>query len=113
MAGTTKELRYLFNDEGRLAFPVKISGVPPKLIILPDVGDLVKRAATGAIKEEGVGRIKEEAGGLIRGILGGEKKKESTETAPAEPSAPENAPTEEKKEEGGLLKRFGVKPPSQ
>ncbi len=116
MAGTTKELRYLFNDEGRLAFPVKIKGVPPKLIIVPDVGDLVKRAATGAIKQEGIGEIKKQADKLLKGVLGGDK---SEAAPPAEGTAPEGAapqeaaPQEEKKEEGGLLKRFGIKPPSE
>lgn len=114
LAGTTKELRYLFNDEGRLAFPVKISGVPPNLIVVPDVGDLVKRAATGAIKEEGVGRIKEEANKLLRGVLGGDK----TEATPEGEAAPDGAATaapqeEEKKQEGGLLRRFGIRPPNE
>ncbi len=114
LAGTTKELRYLFNDEGRLAFPVKISGVPPKLMVVPDVGDLVKRAATGAIKEEGVGRIKEEANKLLKGVLGGDK----TEATPEGATAPEGESTaapqeEEKKEEGGLLRRFGIRPPNE
>jgi hypothetical protein len=87
---------------------VIIRGVPPKLVVLPDVGDLVKRAATGAIREEGVGAIKKEADKLIKGLLGGK------ERDPAETAAPDEgaAPPEEEKKEGGLLRRFGVKPPS-
>lgn len=109
MASGVKELKYLFNEEGRLAFPVTIKGVPPKLTILPDVGDLVKRAATGAIKEEGVGTLKKEADKLLKGVLGGEE----DDDAPTDSATEEAAPEEEKKEEGGLLRRFGIRPPSE
>lgn len=69
LAAQTKELRVLFNEEGRLAFPVKISGVPPDLSVVPDVSDLVKRAATGTVREK--------AKDVIKGIVGGDK--ETTE----------------------------------
>ncbi len=71
LAAQTKEIRVLFNQEGRLAFPVKISGVPPDLSIVPDVSELVKRAAEGTVREK--------AKDVIEGIVGGEKETEDGE----------------------------------
>lgn len=86
LAAQTKEIRVLFNNEGRLAFPVKISGVPPDLKVVPDVSDLVKRAAEGTVREK--------AKDVLKDIVGG---KESTDQQSGE-------------EKKGLLDRLLKKP---
>jgi len=69
----TPELVYLQNDNGQIAFPVKISGVPPSLTVLPDVAELVKGAVKQGVKEEvkkGLGeKIKEQTDGLLKGLF--------------------------------------------
>lgn len=69
----TSELLYLQNDNGQIAFPVKISGVPPNLTVLPDMTELVKGAVKQGVKEElkkGLGEeIKEKTGRLLKGLL--------------------------------------------
>jgi len=83
MTTMLKEISYICDDQGRLTFPVTIEGIPPDLKIRPDVGDLVKRAATGVVKTEATKQIEKavggEAGGIVNRLLGGDKK----ETAPA------------------------------
>ncbi len=75
MASMVKEIGVLFDDQGRLAFPVKITGIPPDLKVMPDVGDLVKRAATGIIKQEATKQLEKtlggEVGGIVNKLLGG------------------------------------------
>jgi hypothetical protein len=137
MATMVKEIGVLFDDQGRLAFPVKIKGIPPNLTVLPDVGDLIKRAATGVVKQEVQKQVEKavggEVGGLVNKLLGGDKKapaapENSTATAPegatppaqTAPAAPAQEPTAAPEEEvkktvektvGGLLKRLGGKNP--
>ncbi len=136
LASMVKEIGVLFDDQGRLAFPVKITGIPPDLKVMPDVGDLVKRAATGVVKQEVQKQVEKavggEVGGIVNKLLGGDKKMpvapESAAPAPdgttppaeAVPAAPaEEAPATPQEEVkktaesavGGLLKRIGGKKP--
>lgn len=82
MATMVKELSYISDDQGRLVFPVTIKGIPPDLSVRPDVGDLVKRAATGAVKTEATKQIEKaiggetgsQVGGVVNRLLGGDKK---------------------------------------
>lgn len=82
MTTMLKEISYISDDQGRLVFPVTITGIPPDLSVRPDVGDLVKRAATGVVKTEATKQIEKaiggEAGGIVNRLLGGDKQ----ETAP-------------------------------
>ena len=63
LAQDTPELSALFDEQGRLAFPVTITGLPPKLLVVPDLSALLK----GAIKNT----IKNEIKGVLQGILSG------------------------------------------
>ncbi|MCH7959948.1 MAG: AsmA family protein [Candidatus Hydrogenedentes bacterium] len=63
LAQGTPELSVLFDEQGRLAFPVTISGLPPKLLVVPDLSALLK----GAIKNT----VKNEIKGVLQGILSG------------------------------------------
>jgi hypothetical protein len=47
-----KELRGLMNDKGRVSIPLTLSGVVPKIIVLPDIGAISKTSAGAAIKEK-------------------------------------------------------------
>ncbi|MCH7910578.1 MAG: hypothetical protein IIB38_13305 [Candidatus Hydrogenedentes bacterium] len=53
----------LFDEQGRLAFPVTISGLPPKLLVVPDLSALLKTAVKNTVKNQ----VK----GLLEGILSG------------------------------------------
>ncbi len=129
MATMVKEIGVLFDDQGRLAMPVKITGIPPDLKVMPDIGDLMKRAATGVIKQEATKQLEKavggELGGAVNKLLGGDKK--APAPAPDGAATPQSAtpegdaaaaPTEEKAPEEAapktvedaankLLKRFG------
>ena len=83
MVSTTSALSVLLDENGRLAFPVKVSGIAPELAVFPDVSKLLERAVKGTIREK--------AGKVLDGLLGGERETDG-----------------EKK--GGLLKRLGIKP---
>ncbi|MFP6583517.1 MAG: AsmA family protein [Candidatus Hydrogenedentota bacterium] len=86
MVGEVKELSALLDDQGRLSFPVKITGIPPELSTVPDVsgvlGAVVQNEAEKLLEE----RLGEElnnspVGETIRGGIkslfgGGKKKKE-------------------------------------
>ena len=82
MVNTTSELSVLLDENGRLAFPVKVSGVPPELSVFPDVSKLLAKAVKGTIREK--------VGDVLNDLLGGKEEKDG-----------------EKK--GGLLKRLGIK----
>ncbi len=82
MVSATSQLSVLLDENGRLAFPVNISGVPPELAVFPDVSKLLEAAVKGTIREK--------AGEVLDDLLGGNE-----ETGG------------EKK--GGLLKRLGIK----
>jgi len=139
MASIVKEISVLFDDQGRLAFPVKITGIPPDLKVMPDVGDLVKRAATGVIKQEATKQIEKaiggQAGGIVNKLLGGDKAAPATPeaTMPADgtaapapaqptpdaaaapaaeaPATPEEGVTKTVEDAANkLLKKFGTKP---
>jgi len=74
MVATTKELDVLLDDQGRMAFPVKITGVPPELSVKPDVSDIlqnaVKNEATKAVTDAlGVDESDSGVGGLIEGTV--------------------------------------------
>jgi hypothetical protein len=47
-----KEIERISATDGRLSFPLNISGQPPKMIVLPDIEGLLKLAARKAIKNE-------------------------------------------------------------
>lgn len=46
---STKELKYLLNDEGELQFPLSLRGTAPKIIVIPDLEELIKLAAKGEL----------------------------------------------------------------
>jgi hypothetical protein len=47
-----KELRGLMNDKGRVSIPLTLSGIVPKVIVLPDIGAISKTSAGAALKEK-------------------------------------------------------------
>ncbi|RIL10153.1 MAG: hypothetical protein DCC75_04970 [Proteobacteria bacterium] len=57
----TKELRSILNDQGRISFPLSITGIPPKIIVVPNIKRLIEMAAKGVIKNK--------AGELLEGLL--------------------------------------------
>jgi len=71
MVENTSELSTLLDDQGRLSFPVKVSGIAPDLTVVPNLGDLLKDAATKAIKDEATKAITEELGDELGGVVGG------------------------------------------
>jgi hypothetical protein len=85
MVEETKELSTLLDDQGRLSFPVKVSGIAPDLTVVPNVQDLLKGAAKNAVKEEATKAVTdalgEEAGGVVGGVVDklfkGRKKKKN------------------------------------
>lgn len=60
---SVKEIERISAADGRLSFPMKISGIPPKLLVVPDFGELLKMGAKKALKDQ--------AGKLIDKALGG------------------------------------------
>ena len=82
MVNTTSQLSVLLDENGRLAFPVKVTGVPPELTVFPDVSKLLEKAVKGTIREK--------AGQVLDDLLGG------------------NDETDGEKK-GGLLKRLGIR----
>jgi len=58
-----KEIERISAADGRLAFPLKVSGVPPKLLVIPDLGELLKMGAKKALQDQ--------AGKLLDKALGG------------------------------------------
>lgn len=85
MIGEVKELSALVDDQGRLSFPVKITGIPPELSTVPDLsgvlGAVVQNEAEKIIEEQ-LGEelsnspVGEKIRGGLKGLLGGRKKKE-------------------------------------
>jgi hypothetical protein len=73
MVEDTSELSTLLDDQGRLSFPVKVSGIAPDLTVVPNVQDLLKGAAKNAVKEEATKAVTdalgEEAGGVVGGVV--------------------------------------------
>lgn len=60
---SVKEIQKISAADGRLSFPLKISGTPPKLLVVPDFGELLKMGAKKALQDQ--------AGKLIDKALGG------------------------------------------
>jgi uncharacterized protein involved in outer membrane biogenesis len=58
-----KEIEKITAADGRLSFPLKLSGIPPKILVVPDFGELLKIGAKKALKDQ--------AGKLIDKALGG------------------------------------------
>jgi hypothetical protein len=63
LVASVKEIERISAADGRLSFPLKISGIPPKLLVVPDFGELLKLGAKKALKDQ--------AGKLIDKALGG------------------------------------------
>ncbi len=99
MTTVLKEIAYICDDQGRLTFPVTVQGIPPDLKIRPDVGDLMKRAATGVVKTEATKQIEKaiggetggQVGGIVNKLLGGDKKAPAAAPAPDGAAAPQSA----------------------
>ena len=84
MVAEVKELSALLDDQGRLSFPVKIKGIPPKLSTIPDMSGVL-----GAVVQNEVEKLLEEQLGEeldksplgetirsgISNLFGGKKKK--------------------------------------
>lgn len=52
LADRMSELRGLFGREGTIVLPLRISGPPTELVVVPDVGALLERAAQTAVQRE-------------------------------------------------------------
>lgn len=61
LAAVVREVEVLFDDAGRLAVPVRVSGVPPDLRVVPDPAFLARGLRRGLLEhgllERGVGRL--------------------------------------------------------
>jgi hypothetical protein len=51
LASSVKEIDRITNSEGKLVFPVSISGTPPALVVTPDFSELAKLGAQKALKK--------------------------------------------------------------
>ena len=78
MVSSTKELDVLLDDQGRMAFPVKITGVPPELSVKPDISGILQNAVQKTVEKEatkaitdalGVDETDSGVGGLIEGTV--------------------------------------------
>ena len=69
LAKTKKDIKKIFDSEGRLVIPLTLKGVPPKILVTPNFEKLVEvgaqRALTGTAQE------------IVGGLLGGGKNKNS------------------------------------
>jgi len=74
-----KNVVYLEDQQGQIDIPVKISGTLPKPSVLPDVPNLVQRAATQAFQKKGQKLL----GKFLGGGGGGN-------TSPSKPASPPN-----------------------
>jgi uncharacterized protein involved in outer membrane biogenesis len=70
LAQSAEEIAVLYDDEGRLVVPVRITGTPPQIRAVPDVGALVGQT----IKET----VKQKAGELFNKLTGGEDDQENS-----------------------------------
>ncbi len=73
MVNTTSQLSVLLDENGRLAFPVRVSGVPPELAVFPDVSKLLEKAVKGTIREK--------AGEVLDNLLGGNEETDGEKRA--------------------------------
>lgn len=48
-----KNVVYVTNSSGQIDIPLRITGQLPKLVVVPDVGDLAQRAAQRAVEQQG------------------------------------------------------------
>lgn len=62
MVDKVKEIAVLLDPDGRLTFPIKISGIPPDLRIRPDISKLLKKAIQGTVREK--------AGEVLKDLIG-------------------------------------------
>ena len=69
MLGEVKELNLLLDDQGRITFPVKITGIPPELRTVPDTSAILKDAVKNTVREE----VKDKVIGGIKDLFGGKK----------------------------------------
>jgi hypothetical protein len=65
MVDQVKELRGLLDNQGRMSFPVKITGIPPDITTTPDISGILKDVAKGVVRNEVEDMIKEEIGDEI------------------------------------------------
>ena len=74
LAQKNKGLDKLLDDQGRLVFPLVLKGIPPKVVVLPNLKKLLEVAAKGALKEKASEAIEQlidkKSGGLGESVKG-------------------------------------------